>query len=141
MKTIEATLNQWAETLGIEPRTLGRRLTRAEIKVEPRQKLTAKQIFTALMGDKEAAQAREANARAEKLERENAEATDSLCKMEDVQKVMRETLLPVRQRLMALPSEAAHLCNPTDPQFAQQALQGWVDRSLPLIRDGINKGD
>jgi hypothetical protein len=137
MKTIDATLNQWAESLAMEPRTLGRRLSRAEIVVKPRQRLTATEIFKALLGDKEAAQARESNARAEKLERENKEAEGLTVKVEDMQKVLRDILLPVRQRILALPSEAAHLCNPSDPQFARAALLEWVDRALPIIRESI----
>jgi hypothetical protein len=81
--------------------------------------------------------AREAKARADEAERRNAQQEGSVFNAETVRQVMRDALVPIRQRLMALPSEACHNCNPTDPQFAREALQTWVDNTLPMIRDGI----
>ena len=137
MKTIEATINQWAESLAMEPRTLGRRLSRAGITVKPRQQLTATDIFKALTSDKEAAQARESNARADLLEMEKAEKEKRTIDVAEMEKVLRDIHLPIRQRFLALPSEACHLCNPTDPMFAHAALLAWVDMSLPIIRESI----
>jgi len=55
----------------------------------------------------------------------------------EVQTIMRDCLLPVRQRLMALPSEVCNRANPTDPQLARDALQRWVDDAMPIIRNKL----
>ena len=73
------------------------------------------------------------------LERENAERSGELVKMEEVTKLYTEALLPIRQRFLALPGECATRCNPSDAQFAREALQRWVDESLPLIREQLPK--
>jgi hypothetical protein len=57
---------------------------------------------------------------------------------EDVQKTIANWAVATRQRLDALPSEAAPLCNPTDPEHARLALEGWLASSLPIIRAGAD---
>lgn len=87
----------------------------------------------------EAAKTREAMARAALLEKKLAEKNKDLIPSGEAEELIRTALLPVRQRLMALASEAAVMCNPTDPQFAHAALTQWVDRALPMIRAHIEK--
>ena len=83
------------------------------------------------------AKVRETRARAELLEMEKRQLDGELVKLEEVQKIITRTLLPIRQRMNALPAECASQCNPTDPVLARQALQRWVDESLPLIRSRL----
>jgi len=40
-----------------------------------------------------------------------------------------------RQRVLALPSEAAALCNPSDPEHRRLALEQWVTRFLAFRRE------
>ncbi len=141
MKPIKATLNQWSQNIGIDAKTLTRRLVKANVKFKPHDTIGAKDVFTAITGDIHSARARECTARAELLELKKTEQEGRTIDVEDMHKVLRDILLPVRQRLLALPSEAAHLCNPADTQFARAALLEWVDRSLPIIREEARKND
>lgn len=76
----------------------------------------------------------ETRARAALLEMEKRQLDGELVKLDEVQRLISRVLLPIRQRLNALPAECASQVNPTDPVFARQALQRWVDESLPMIR-------
>lgn len=82
-------------------------------------------------------QIRATRAKADRQEREEKQAAGLLVPFEDVRRMYGAALMPIRQRLLALPAECATRANPTDPQFARDALQRWVDESLPLIRDAL----
>lgn len=71
------------------------------------------------------------------LERRQKEA--DLVPMDAALEVITRTLLPVRQRLMALPSEMSARCNPTDPVHSEKALDDWLQRSLAVIQSAIGK--
>lgn len=71
------------------------------------------------------------------LKRTRLERDGVLVELAEVQRLYGEALMPIRQRLLALPNEAASRCNPTDPECARRALQLWLDDSLPMIRAGI----
>lgn len=73
------------------------------------------------------------------LRRENARKAGELISFDEVQKHYAECLLPIRQRLLALPSEAAARCNPSDPEFARRALLEWSDEALRMIREQLPK--
>jgi len=64
------------------------------------------------------------------------EKDGQLVPSEYVNQVLRETLLPVRQRLFAMPSECASNCNPADPQHARTALQSWLETNMPIMAAG-----
>lgn len=53
---------------------------------------------------------------------------------EDALGVVRETLLPLRQRLSSLAADCASFCNPVDPLCARAVLDDWVAATLPLCR-------
>lgn len=48
-------------------------------------------------------------------------------------------LLPLRQALLVMPSEQAHLCNPDNSEVARVSLQGWVDKTLETIREPLEE--
>lgn len=136
---ISHTLSAWATALGVEPRTLERQLSRAGINLTKGQKLTAKQIDTARVGEKDLADIREKTARAEKLERENKVEDGKVIPLEENLAWQQRVLLPVRQRLLALSGTMAHRCNPTDPTHAQTQLDEWTKETLPLLREEIGR--
>lgn len=78
-------------------------------------------------------------ARRENEELELAEKRRDLVPMAEVDAKLVATFLPIRQRLMALPAEAAARCNPSDPQLAREALDRWVTDSLPLLRSSTQE--
>jgi len=57
----------------------------------------------------------------------------------EVQTIMRNVLLPIRQHFLSLPSFAGHLCNPSDPELARKALQEWVETSMAIVREESQK--
>lgn len=133
------TLAAAAYEFAIPRATLRRKLNAAGIPIGDGELYTVAQIHSALMGSLESERIRETRARADLLELERSEKQRDLVPMGEVDTILVSTHLPIRQRLMALPSEAAARCNPTDPQIAREALDRWVTDSLPMLRAGIAK--
>jgi hypothetical protein len=77
----------------------------------------------------------EANVR----ELEERKLRGELVELGGAEHLYTEAILPVRQRIIALPTEACARCNPSDPQLAREALAAWVDDALPLIRKQLPK--
>ena len=126
-----------ADEFAIPKATLRRKLLSAGVPVGDGELYTVAQIHAALMGSLDAERIRETRARADLLELERAEKQRDLVPMAEAEAATTSALLPIRQRLMALPSEASTRCNPSDPQLAREALDRWLADSLPMIRDGI----
>ena len=136
--TIAMTLEQAAAEFAIPRPTLRRRVIRAGLKVGDGVTYTISEIHSVLMGSLEAERIREVRARADLLEIERAEKQRDLVPMAEAEAATTSAMLPIRQRLMALPSEASTRCNPTDPQLAREALDRWLADSLPMIRYGMD---
>lgn len=68
------------------------------------------------------------------LEMDLADRHGDTIRMEDAKQLIRNSLMPVRQRLVALPAEMAHRCNPSDPGFARKALEGWRTEAMEFCR-------
>ena len=134
---IKWTLLRAATEFGVARETLRRGLRQLAIDVETDATYTTKQIFTALAGDLKTERIRETRARADLLERERREKDRELVPLAEVLSMVNSSHLPIRQRLNSLPSEMCKRANPGDPQLAHDALQRWVDESLPLIREGL----
>ena len=135
--SIQMTLEQAAAEFAIPRPTLRRRIMHAGLKVGDGVTYTVAEIHGVLMGSLEAERIRETRARADLLELERLEKQRDLVPMAEVDAKLVATFLPIRQRLMALPAEAAARCNPSDPQLAREALDRWVTDSLPLIRGAV----
>jgi hypothetical protein len=78
-------------------------------------------------------------AEANMREREDRQQAGELVDLQEVLDLIRRACLPISQRLRSLPADMATRCNPTDPVLAREALQRWVDDSLPLIRSQMPK--
>lgn len=128
-----------ATEFGVSYATLRRHLAKDEIPVGPGVTYTVAQVHRVLAGELEYERIRTERARASLLEFERAEKERELVSLAEVQAMYSESLLPVRQRFLALPSEAAARCNPSDPEFARAALQRWVDDAFPIIREQLPK--
>jgi hypothetical protein len=76
------------------------------------------------------------------LKEQKKKVNDGLLVPEEyVSRALRETLLPVRQRLFAMPSEIAHLANPADPAHARKVLNDWLEINLPAMQAGTLPGE
>lgn len=131
------TINKAAIEWGIDRRTLATRLAELGLDTDKGTTFHTREISRAVVGDLDAEKIKLTKADAALREIEVAEKRAQLVDLAEVQVMVRDALLPVSQRLRALPGEVAHRCNPTDPQFARAALQVWVDTSLPLIRSQL----
>ncbi|MGA2541691.1 MAG: hypothetical protein ABSG78_09090 [Verrucomicrobiota bacterium] len=131
---LEATVYRWSIELGKKQETLARRLRLAGVKVEPRVKISASDMFRALSGGLHEAKTREANARADLLESKLKELKDDFAPVAEIEASFRAIMGPARDRLLTLPLEAAR-CNPANPELARQALEDLVHTLLPCFRE------
>ena len=136
---IKLTLEQATAAFAVPLETLRRCLRGLGCETGRGVLYTIHTIYRALAGELDAEKTRETRARADLLEMERKEKQGELVSMSEVERLYTEALLPVRQRFLALPAEAATRCNPTDPQCAREALQQWVDDALPMIRERLPK--
>lgn len=103
---IQHSLQAWATALGMERRTLETRMVKAghEMKKGFKRPYQAKQIFDALLGDKDAEKNRLAAAQATKVELENAETAKQLVRLDIVEEKLWTNLLsPLRDGLLTYP--------------------------------------
>jgi hypothetical protein len=90
--------------------------------------------------DVNAAKERDLIASAALKEQTFKKESGQLVPAEYVEKALRETLLPVRQRLLAMPSELAHNANPADPQHARKAAESWLEINLLIMQEPKQEG-
>ena len=138
MKEPKLSLLAASVALNVSRDTIRRGLRRNDVK--EKKTYTLKEIFAALNGgDLEAERIRETRAKADALERENRIADGEIILLSQNLEWQEKVLLAIRQRLIALPGQMASRTNPTDPQFAQSALESWLRETLPLLRTEIAK--
>jgi hypothetical protein len=125
-----------ASEFGVSRETVRRGL--AQNGVAERAEYTTAEIHNALAGDLKKARAREALANAIAKERDNKIADREVVPFAEVSEWMNAVLLTFRQRLLSMPAQMASRTNPTDPPFAQAALELWVTETLPILRKGVD---
>lgn len=135
--SLKWTLLKASVEFGVSRETIRRGL--AGNGIEKKKSYTTREIHGAIAGDIDVATARDRMASAIARERENRIADSELIPLADNLAWQESVLLPFRQRLLALPGTMAQRCNPTDPGFAQAALEGWVKESLPILRSEVLK--
>lgn len=135
---IKWTLLQASAEFNTTRETLRRGLMANGVEVKPNGTFTTHEIHCALAGDGKKARARKDLADAIAKERENKIAEREVIPIGEVQSTMDKVLLAVRQWMLSLPSKA-HRVNPSDPAFAQAALDQIVGEGLPILRNEIQK--
>jgi predicted site-specific integrase-resolvase len=136
----EATLAEWANRFGIDRQTLARSLTQAGAEMpEPHSKVDARTIFKAIVGDKDAEKRRLLRAQAEEKERENRLANKEIVIMPEVEQAIIEKLVqPLGEALGGMAMALGQLCNPSDPESAQRAIEGYIERTIkPHLRERL----
>jgi hypothetical protein len=137
---ISATLHSWATSLGIHREALTLRLNRANIKFVTGTEIDAKDVFTAMTGDKDAAMTRKLTAEAEREERENRVAAGELLDCAAIEKKLwSEMLQPLRTLLEQQANECAANCNPQNPEVAKAVLTQWLERAKLAIKEPATK--
>ena len=114
------------------------KLQRAGIIYKGGQKLNAVEVFKAVLfrSEKDEAIARQANAKAEEQEMENAVRRKELMELNQIERtVWLDLLAPLRQEIEQMPKSLAGLCNPEDPETAQLMLEQWVERTKINIKN------
>ena len=125
---IEGTANAWAESLGIDAQAVRIRLVKSGVDVQPRVKISAREVFRAMSGDKEAAAARKMLAEAEKLEREERVALGKLCQWEAIEKFLNERLIsPLIKAMDDAPADV-------DREWVEKVLKPVVRMKLEAPR-------
>jgi hypothetical protein len=133
LKVPEVSLYAAAIELGIDRKTLEKRIVASGLKPGHGQMHRWRDILKAVAADPVMERAGETRARRELLELELKERTYELISTNEVMSMWGHILLSIRQRFQALPSEAASQCNPTDPAHAYTALTEWTVMSNRLI--------
>lgn len=134
-----------ASELGITRQALDKRLKSSGLKLGRGVTYTLRQIVDAMnssANDKEAiikARRKKLEEEAALLEYDRLEREKVLVNLNDVLRLVEAPWVVVRQRMLALPAEAAAKCNPGDPDLAREALDGWLNYSLASIRDQLPK--
>ena len=72
-------------------------------------------------------------AAAEAIALEARKASGELLHVDDVRRIQREVLAPLRQRLDLLPVQERSRCNPERPDIAHAALKEWLERTLLIV--------
>lgn len=141
-KAIQWTLETAAREFGVSRETIKKGLTEAgaSIKKGRGASFTTKQIVAAIFGDIKHERFLKTREERTLLELERKQKEGDLIEMDAATDLITRAFLPVRQRLLSLPTEMAARCNPTDPVFAQQALDAWTDRAMKQIQAGISNG-
>jgi hypothetical protein len=135
---ILATCGAWARAYGVGQSQLIDKLQRAGIIYTGGQKLNAVEVFKAVLfrSEKDEAIARQANAKAEEQEMENAVRRKELMELNQIERtVWLDLLAPLRQEIEQMPKSLAGLCNPEDPETAQLMLEQWVERTKINIKN------
>ena len=114
-----------------------RKLVRGELEVGDGITYTVAEVHRALVGSLEAERIRQISADADLKELERLEKLKVLVPRAEISELIRSVLLPIRQRLLALPGEMAAKVNPADPLLAQRELDRWAGASLPMIREAM----
>ena len=139
---IVATCSAWAQGMGVEQPTLIKMLQRAGVPYISGTKLNFVDIWKAISfrSEKDEAMARQANAKAEEIEMDNAARRKELMDVAQIQRIIWNDLLgPLRQELEQMPKNLGGLCNPDSPDTACAVLTDWVEATKQQLERADKK--
>jgi DNA transposition AAA+ family ATPase len=134
------TVHKAAIEWGVDRKSLAKWLSVLGFDLKKGKTYHTRDISRAVVGDLDFERTRNERAAASLRELELAQKKAELVPMSEAQQLYTLALLPIRQRLLAMPSEICTRVNPTDPQFARAQAQVWVDETLATIREQLPKG-
>ncbi len=131
---LTGTLHAWSRALGVEPKTIGQRLTKCGVKLIPQGSYTAKQIFLALHNDRDEARTRKLFAEAQIAELELKEKEGSLVNYAEAEKVFfTDWMMPAMTEINFIGERCAALANPENPGQAFKVLSEWAEQMKKQI--------
>ena len=138
---IKASLQAWATALGMERRTLDGRLVKAGLQIPKHGDISARQIYVALLGDKEAEQVRALKLDNEERERNAAEEVGRLFPMEELEAwLSKNYIIPMSNIFAGMAASIDTRCNPENPKLARQAIEAFIESTVkPSLRSGLEK--
>ena len=134
---ITASINAWSKAFGCDHGQFQIMLRRAGVEYKPGQDLTAPQVFkaTTFRSEKDEAMARQANAKAEEQEMENAVRRKELMELASIERIIWvDCLAPLRMEIEQMSKSLCALCNPEEPDVAEKVLQQWVEKTKQNIK-------
>lgn len=138
---ISATIQEYADSLGVADDTLRRKFARAGKTLERKQQVPLADLFAVLIGDYDSQKERKVRAEADLLELEIKEKEGQLFSAELVQARIDKALGLVRQAILGGRAEIPNRANPQDPKTAKIAWDQWEQRFFPSIREGMKTND
>jgi hypothetical protein len=136
---IEHSLTEWAQSLGVDRKTISAALSKAGIAHEPGAPLTAMAIKTAILGDEKAEKVRNLKLDGDQKEHDLAVAKKLVYDPAIVQAMVDAVAGYNRQALLQARAELPPRCNPQNPKVALTAIDQWLDRFWPAMREAIAK--
>lgn len=137
---LEGTVDGWASALGRDRRTIEKGLVKVGLRFEPLRVYSAREIFSAMFGDKHAAEVRNLELDAREKEREEKIALCELVRMPEVeQSILERLVIPLTENLEGMATACSQLANPADPTTAHAVIDGYLERTLkPYLRSKLN---
>jgi len=123
---------------GLQVGQLQHKLRSVGIEPKKGRLYTPKEIMVALAGGAVSHEKlRLEKAKADYLELEMLEKEGKLASMPEIEEMVRQWGLSIRQRLLSLPAALGARCNPSDAEHARMVLSDWVADQLKGIQDDI----
>lgn len=135
-KLLTFTILSAAENWGVSRETVRRGL--ASVGNTKTSGFTVQEINEAVYGDDKVARTRKLNLEADLLEIEKAKAEGRLLEPEIVNDREAKCMGVIAEYMRSAEVELPGLTNPTDPEFARQAVTKWVAKFWPLVRNHLN---
>lgn len=135
-QAITWSLNSAAIEFGTSRTTIRKGLRRNGVPTKPTY--STREILMAIAGDLEFERTRVERARADRMEMDLRRKRGETLDVATVNRLLTElVVLPLRERLLALPTTLDVMCNSGSPETARGALKEWVSETLKLLREKI----
>jgi len=135
MHTIRLTLTQASHEFGASKDTIAKRLRDIGIATGRSATYSIRDIHRALAGDWRVEKTKEVRARTCLLELDRKQREGDLLASADVQEQIDKCFGNVRQAVLQALAEIPARANPQDHAMARRAVQSWVDRFFPFVRE------
>ena len=131
------TINQAAEELGFDEKTVRSRMVAAGHVVTARKSFSVKVFFESIQGAIEHERILDMRHNRAIKERKEAQQLGDLVNLAEALKLISETFVPIRAAFLSVSADCAARCNPDNPDLAREILEDWSADKLALVRKEI----